>query len=98
MSSDGNVMPPRFFKSNEKINKTVYLNVLENVIAPWMNEVACLLEVHLPFQQDSAPADQTKFVQDSLKANIPQFWDSQIWPSISPNSGTHRLGPPSPPT
>ncbi|QQP36618.1 Uncharacterized protein FKW44_021773, partial [Caligus rogercresseyi] len=35
------------------------------------------------FQQDSAPAHKTKFVQSWSKKNVPNFWDFITWP---PNS------------
>ena len=34
ISSNGDVMPPHFFKSGEKVNKEVFLNVLQTVVVP----------------------------------------------------------------
>ena len=34
-----NPMPPHFFGDEEKVNTEVYLNVLEDVVKPWEEEV-----------------------------------------------------------
>jgi len=34
--SEGDVMPPHFFKNKETVTKEVYINVLASVIKPWM--------------------------------------------------------------
>ncbi|QQP35845.1 Transposable element tcb2 transposase [Caligus rogercresseyi] len=73
ISSEGHVMPPHFFEPKQKVNQEVYLEVLSNVVKPWIDT------------QDSAPAHKAKTVQAWLKENVPHFWDPQTWPFNSPD-------------
>ncbi len=86
ISSQGHVMPPHFFRPKEKVNQQVYLEVLQDVIKPWMDRITrdarCM---KYTFQQDSAPAHKAKTVQVWLRDNVPHFWDPQTWPSNSPD-------------
>ncbi|QQP50280.1 Transposable element tcb2 transposase, partial [Caligus rogercresseyi] len=83
ISSEGHVMPPHFFEPKQKVNQEVYLEVLSNVVKPWIDTVASGRKY--TFQQDSAPAHKAKTVQAWLKENVPHFWDPQTWPSNSPD-------------
>ncbi len=40
ISSQGHVMPPHFFNVGQKVNKEVHMDVLEDVVKPWMDLVA----------------------------------------------------------
>ncbi|QQP56945.1 Transposable element tcb2 transposase [Caligus rogercresseyi] len=71
-------MPPHFFEPKQKVNQEVYLEVLSNVVKPWIDTVASGRKY--TFQQDSAPAHKAKTVQAWLKENVPHFWDPQTWP------------------
>ncbi|QQP57940.1 Transposable element tcb2 transposase [Caligus rogercresseyi] len=75
VSSEGHVMPPHFFEPKQKVNQEVYLEVLSNVVKPWIDTVASGRKY--TFQQDSAPAHKAKTVQAWLKENT--------WPSNSPD-------------
>lgn len=75
ISSEGHVMPPHFFSVGLKINQQVYLDVLEQVVVPWMKMVAG--DRSYTFQQDSAPAHKAKRVQSWLLENVPHFWTAQ---------------------
>ncbi|QQP39317.1 Transposable element tcb2 transposase [Caligus rogercresseyi] len=79
ISSEGHVMPPHFFEPKQKVNQEVYLEVLSNVVKPWIDTVASGRKY--TFKQDSAPAHKAKTVQAWLKENVPHFWDPQTWPS-----------------
>ncbi|QQP39260.1 Transposable element tcb2 transposase [Caligus rogercresseyi] len=83
ISSEGHVMPPHFFEPKQKVNQEVYLEVLSNVVKPWIDTVASGRKY--TFQQDSAPAHKAKTVHAWLKENVPHFWDPQTWPSNSPD-------------
>ncbi len=37
------------------------------------------------FQQDGAPAHNSKRTQEWLKANLPEVWEKEIWPPSSPD-------------
>ena len=55
-----------------KVNKEVYLDVLRDVVVPWMKSVAG--KSKFTFQQESAPAHKAKVVQKWLGRSVPHFW------------------------
>lgn len=83
ISTEGHVMPPHFFEVGQKVNQAVYQEVLNDVVIPWMNNVAN--GNRYLFQQDSAPAHKAKKTQQLLAAKVPAFWDSETWPPNSPD-------------
>ena len=83
LSSEGHVMPPHFFEAGLKVNTDVYLDVLANVVKPWMDGVAGGRPY--TFQQDGAPAHTSKRAQDWLKENVPWMWPKEMWPPNSPD-------------
>ncbi|QQP48566.1 Transposable element tcb1 transposase [Caligus rogercresseyi] len=58
ISSEGDVMPPHFFEKGLKVNTAIYIDVMKNVVKPWMDLVANGRPY--VFQQDSAPAHKSK--------------------------------------
>ncbi|QQP41915.1 Transposable element tcb2 transposase [Caligus rogercresseyi] len=83
ISTEGDVMPPYFFQKKETVNKEVYKRVLEEVVVPWMDDVADGRPY--TFQQDSAPAHRAKIVLDFLALKTPNFWPPSFWPANSPD-------------
>lgn len=83
VSSEGDVMPPHFFQKGENVTKEVYVNVLSNVVKPWMDNVA--FGRPYVFQQDGAPAHTSHLVQNWLSDNIDMFWSKEFWPPNSPD-------------
>ncbi len=83
VSNQGDVMPPHFFPKGRKINTQEYLTVLKEVVKPWMDEVAAGRPYI--FQQDGAPAHNSRETQDWCKKNIPEFWNKELWPPCSPD-------------
>jgi transposase len=71
VSEKGDVMPPHFFKKGENVNKEVYLNVIQTVVKPWMDEVAAGRPYI--FQQDGAPAHTSNLVQNWMLDNLSMF-------------------------
>ncbi|QQP37208.1 Transposable element tcb2 transposase [Caligus rogercresseyi] len=69
----GDVMPPHVFEAGLRVNSKVYLDVLKNIVKPWMD------------QQDGAPAHTAKKVQDWCEDNFPHFWGKEVWPPRSPD-------------
>jgi len=69
------------FPSGLKINAGEYIKVLEEVVKPWMDEIAGG-RPHI-FQEDDAPAHNAKITQDWCAAILPAFFDKDIWPSSS---------------
>ena len=61
------------------MNTEVYLNVLKDVVKPWMDQVAG------GRQQDGAPALTAKKVQDWCEENLPYFWAKNVWPPSLPD-------------
>ncbi len=62
VSNKGDVMPPHIFEAGLRVNTKIYLDVLTNVVKPWMDEVAA----GRPYigQQDGAPAHTSKKTQE----------------------------------
>ena len=73
-----------FFKQWLQVNTDVYLEVLEELVVLWMRQVAngC----YFTFQQNGAPAHNSKKVQDFLSANVPEFLSKEFWPPSSPDA------------
>jgi transposase len=75
--------PLFFIEDGLKIDKMVYQAMLREKVLPWAR-------VHFGdrqwiFQQDSAPSHRAKSTQDWIRANFPNFIDSQQWPPYSPD-------------
>ena len=83
VSDKGDVMPPHLFEASLRVNAEVYLDVMINIVKPWMDQVAD----GRPYiwQQDGAPAHTAKKVQDWCEANLPHFWSKDVWPPSSPD-------------
>ncbi|QQP49253.1 Putative dde superfamily endonuclease [Caligus rogercresseyi] len=81
--SDGKKSPLIFVPEGVKINKEVYLSMLNDQVLPWIK--AKYGETFFTFQQDSAPAHGSKLVQEWCKQNFPAFWDKFTWPPSSPD-------------
>lgn len=83
VSNKGDVMPPHFFEAGLKINTDVYIEVLSNVVKPWMEQVAA----GRPYiwQQDGAPAHNSNKTQQWCRDNLPFFFEKEIWPPSSPD-------------
>ncbi len=84
VASDGKRMPPHFFPAGLKINTEVYLDVLTNVVKPWLDEN--YPQGNYVWQQDSAPAHKSKICQAFCKDNFAKFWPSTMWPPSSPDA------------
>jgi hypothetical protein len=83
VSNEGDVMPPHFFPKGLKVNTDEYIKVLEEVVKPWMDQVAGGRPY--VFQQDGAPAHNSKRTQDWCRANLPEFWGKELWPPSFPD-------------
>ncbi|QQP52579.1 Transposable element tcb2 transposase [Caligus rogercresseyi] len=70
-------------EKKETVNKEVYKRVLEEVVVPWMDDVADGRPY--TFQQDSAPAHRAKIVLDFLALKTPNFWPPSFLPANTPD-------------
>jgi hypothetical protein len=61
VSNEGDVMPPHIFAKGLKINTEEYVKVLKEVVKQWMDCMAA--GRHYVFQQDGAPAHNSKTTQ-----------------------------------
>ena len=61
----------------------MYLNILEEVLTPWLEQHYNLVDVVLV--QDSAPAHKAQRIQDLLKRKIPRFVPMEKWSPSSPD-------------
>lgn len=83
VSSDGDVMPPHFFEKGLRLNADAYIDVLDSVVKPWMDQVANGRDY--VFQQDSAPAHKARKTQAWCYENFPHHWSPDLWPPSSPD-------------
>ena len=83
VSSDGDVMEPHFFQHGQTITKEVYLAVLKDVVKPWVVQVADGRPY--VFQQDGAPAHNSRIVQTWCEDEFHAFWSKELWPPSSPD-------------
>ncbi len=83
VSNEGDVMPPHIFAKGLKINTEEYVKVLKEVVKPWMDGLAA--GRHYVFQQDGAPAHNSKTTQEWCRENLPEFWPKEVWPPSSPD-------------
>lgn len=83
VSSEGHVMQPYFFEKGARLNAERYVEVLKDVVKPWMDRVAD--GKPYVFQQDSAPAHKAKTTQAWLNLNVPHHWSPDLWPPSSPD-------------
>jgi hypothetical protein len=83
VSNEGDVMPPHIFPKGLRVDTDEYLNVMETVVKPWMDQIAG--NRHYIFQQDGAPAHNSKKTQNWLKKNLPEMWEKEVWPPSSPD-------------
>ena len=83
ISNKGDVMLPHFFPTGLKINTDVYLDLLNNVVKPWMDQIAA----GRPFiwQQDGVPAHNSNRTQEWCRENLPFFFEKEVWPPNSPD-------------
>ncbi len=83
VGSDGKAMPPYWFPSGLKVGTKVYLDVMENVMKPWLDET--YPKDNCMWQQDSAPAHKFITTHKWCKPNIVDFWPWSMWPPSSPD-------------
>jgi hypothetical protein len=85
VASDGKKMPPFFWPKGTKINADAYIDVLQNVVLPWIKRNYRSPDIRYIFQQDGAPCHTAKKTQAWLKENLRGFWDKDMWPPNSPD-------------
>ena len=83
VSSEGDVMPPHFFKKSQTISKEVYVEALATIVKPWITQVAA--GRRYIFQQDGAPAHTSRLVQNWCDEHLDMFWSKDFWPPSSPD-------------
>ena len=83
VGSDGQKMPPYFFKEGLKINGEVYRWVLAHVVKPWLKKA--YPKGNYVWQQDSAPGHMADLTQKWCKKHLPDFIPKDLWPPNSPD-------------
>ncbi|QQP40983.1 Putative transposable element [Caligus rogercresseyi] len=76
-------MPPFWFPKGLKIGAKEYLEVMQNVVKPWLD--ATYPEGNYVFQQDNAPGHKAKITQKWCEENLAAFWPWSMWPPSSPD-------------
>ena len=82
VSSESHIMPPHIFDVSLKVNTKVYLDVLNNVVISWCNQVAGGRP--WVWQQDLTPAHKSKETQAWLQKECYNFVPFSHWPPSSP--------------
>jgi inhibitor of nuclear factor kappa-B kinase subunit alpha len=82
LGSDGQKMPPYFFKAGEKIGTEAYYKVLRFTILPWLK--ASYPEGNYVWQQDGAPSHTSNRCQKFCQDNMASFWPKDFWPPSLP--------------
>ena len=83
VSSEGHIMPPHIFEVSLKVNTKVYLDVLKSVMISWCTPVVG--GRHWVWQQDSAPAHNSKVTQAWLQKECYDFVSFSCWAPSSPD-------------
>ena len=83
VSSEGDVMPPHFFADGLRLNTEGYIQVLSEVVKPWIDRVA--RGRPYVWQQDSAPCHTSRKTQAWLSENFVDHTGPDIWPPSSPD-------------
>lgn len=79
----GKKTPLIFIPEGVKINKDVYLEMLQSKVLPWVEEETW--EGSYCFQQDGAPSHTAKLVQEWCRDHFSNFWPKDWWPPSSPD-------------
>ena len=83
VTTDGKKMPLHFIEEGVKVNQAVYLDMLSEVVVPWVE--AEYGRSPLTFQQDSAPSHSANLVQTFCADMFSDFWPKELWPPSSPD-------------
>ena len=83
VSREGHIMPLHIFEIGLKVNTEVYLDVMKSVVIPWWNQVACGRP--WVWQQDLAPAHESKETKAWLQKERDDFAPFSHWPPSSPD-------------
>jgi hypothetical protein len=82
VSNKGDVMPPHIFETDLRVNTEVYLDIMANVVKPWMDEVAAgILRLAVVWCTSTQLKEDTGLVQGEPAF----FWEKEIWPPSSPD-------------
>lgn len=81
------IIGPYFFDNT--VNSESYLEVLENILSPYLDEIPISSLTKTYFQQDGAPAHFALCVRNWLNRNLPDMWIGRRgpieWPPRSPD-------------
>ncbi|KAL1115595.1 hypothetical protein AAG570_005885 [Ranatra chinensis] len=83
VSSEGDLMPPHFFREGLRLTSDGYVELLNTVVKPWIRRVVD----GMPYvwQQDSAPRHTSRKSQKWLSENFYDFTSPNVWPPNSPD-------------
>ncbi len=90
VASDGKRMPPFWFTHGLRVGAKEYLEVLETVVEPWLDQQNP--EGNYCWQQDGAPGHKARMVQQWCKENLADFWPANFWPPSSPDAAPLDYG------
>ena len=88
VGSDGSQMPLHWFekkKGRRGIDQAHYMEVLEEVVIPWIKTTYDDKNIIWCFQQDGAPCHTGARTQEFCEENLKDFWGKDVWPPCSPD-------------
>lgn len=83
VSSEGHVMPPHIFEVGLRVNTATYLEVMEQVVLPWIRGVVG--DRPWVWQQDSAPCHVSHKAMSWLQEHCYDVVTKDMWPPSSPD-------------
>ena len=83
VTSDGKKTPLIFIQEGVKIDTAVYLHLLSEEVAPWIESEYG--DTPIVFQQDGAQSPTFNLTQSFCEAVFPQFWAKHQWPPSPPD-------------
>ena len=92
---DGSKMPLYWFKmkpGQKGINQEHYIEVMSEVVLPWLQETFGDRDVAYCWQQDGAPCHTGAMTQSWCEENLMDFWAKDEWPSQSADANPLDYG------
>ena len=88
VGSDGSAMPLHWFEKKpgkKGVDSEHYLEVMEQVVLPWIEATYGERDICYVWQQDGAPCHTSHATQDWCEDNLQDFFKKDEWPPSSPD-------------
>ena len=71
------------------VDQRQYVEVMNDVVMPWIKKTYGDKDIVYCFQQDGAPCHTGAYTQEWLEENLEDFWPADMWPPNSPDLGSN---------